>query len=246
MVNKSISKHVGLMSAVVLSDLISKEQYFFRKGQLCEDGFFYNTADDIEKSTTLTYHQQKKCLKTLKQQGFVQTKLKGVPAKLHFKIIEYKILNFLNTGIQKIDEQVVEDFNTNKNKPNNNKLNKNKGTVSTSLFEDSEIENVPCEVLKYLNKQKPSNRDFDLTASNLTEIKARIKEKKYSMEDFKNVIDFKIKEWKDDAKMKMYIRPSTLFGKKFNEYLIQVENKGIKNDGSDNFVFNPSEKADLK
>ena len=43
----------------------------------------------------------------------------------------------------------------------------------------------------------------------------------YKYADFKHVIDVKNAEWKDDEKMRHYLRPETLFGGKFESYLNQ-------------------------
>lgn len=122
-VNKYIAKATSIEAALMLADLADKAEYFNNRGETTADGFFYNTADDIADNTGLTYHLQKKALKLLKDAGFIETKLKGVPAKLHFKIVENKILNFLNTGIKNHQKQDVKNFKTNNNKLNNNKAN---------------------------------------------------------------------------------------------------------------------------
>ena len=44
-VNKELAKQVGLKAAVLLADLISKEEYFISKGMT--DGWFFNTAKPI-------------------------------------------------------------------------------------------------------------------------------------------------------------------------------------------------------
>lgn len=41
----------------------------------------------------------------------------------------------------------------------------------------------------------------------------------FRLEDFKMVISKKSKGWKDDPEMSKYLRPSTLFGTKFESYL---------------------------
>jgi len=122
-VNKHIAKATSIEAALMLADLADKAEYFNNRGETTDDGFFFNTADSIADNTGLSYHLQKKALKLLTDAGFIETKLKGVPAKLHFKIVENKILNFLNTGIKNIPKQVSKDFKTNKNKTNNNKPN---------------------------------------------------------------------------------------------------------------------------
>ena len=49
-------------------------------------------------------------------------------------------------------------------------------------------------------------------------IKARFNEK-FTIDDFKKVIDIKSSQWLKDNKMKSYLRPETLFGAKFESYL---------------------------
>jgi uncharacterized phage protein (TIGR02220 family) len=237
-VNKAIAKCTGIESAVLLADLIDKQGYFETRGELDPEGYFYNTADNIEVSTSLTYHCQKKCINVLKDIGFVETKLKGIPAKLHFKVIENKILKYLNTDIQESPKQEQKEIETNKNIQINNK-NDNK---IFDLFESDPIPVLSKDVLNLLNKRKPSKIPFEATKTNLSAIESRIKEK-FKIEDFSKVIDHKIKEWKDDPKMKKYIRPETLFGSKFNGYLVEAHE--TKSDGSGNFEFKPTSKAEL-
>jgi hypothetical protein len=92
--NKELAKRVGLKEAVLLADLISKEEYFIANGMT--DGWFFNTEANIEKDTTLTAYQQRKCLKTLKKEGLIEVKRKGIPAKQYFKINEQLVVKFLN------------------------------------------------------------------------------------------------------------------------------------------------------
>ena len=60
------------------------------------DGWFFNTEANIEKDTTLTPYQQRKCLKTLKISLVLETKRKGIPAKQYFKINEQQVIKLLN------------------------------------------------------------------------------------------------------------------------------------------------------
>lgn len=78
------------------------------------------------------------------------------------------------------------------------------------------------EIIDYLN-QKLGTKYKPNTPKTITCIKARLKEK-YTIDDFKKVIDKKIKEWKD-TEMEKYLRPETLFGTKFESYLNQKEYK---------------------
>jgi len=52
-------------------------------------------------------------------------------------------------------------------------------------------------------------------------------DKQYTFNDFKIVIDKKYKQWKG-SKFEKYIRPSTLFSKKFETYLNEQSNSEAK------------------
>lgn len=134
MVNKSIAKYLKCNdSALLLSEFIDKYDFFKSKNELTND-FFYYTSEMIENSVNISYHEQKKCIKNLKDVGFIDTKLMGVPAKLHFKIIENKILKFLNTGYEEIQIQDVKKIET-INTIRNNTLDKNQNNnINESIF----------------------------------------------------------------------------------------------------------------
>ena len=121
-VNKQLAKQVGLKGAILLADLISKEEYFIANGMT--DGWFFNTAKNIEEDTCLTSHQQRKAIKNLKELGIIETKVVGIPAKQHFKIIENKLLSYFNTSCEESAKLVVKKTQT-INKNNNNNNNKN-------------------------------------------------------------------------------------------------------------------------
>lgn len=72
------------------------------------------------------------------------------------------------------------------------------------------------QIIDYLN-QKAKKR-FKHTESNKKHINARWNEG-YRLSDFEKVIDIKCLDWLDDPKMNEYLRPSTLFGPKFESYL---------------------------
>jgi uncharacterized phage protein (TIGR02220 family) len=74
-----------------------------------------------------------------------------------------------------------------------------------------------AEIVGYLNSV--SGKNFKATsAKTITLIQSRLNEK-YTLEDFKHVIDIKCKQWIDDIAMCKYVRPETLFGNKFENYL---------------------------
>ncbi len=78
------------------------------------------------------------------------------------------------------------------------------------------------EVIDYLNSKAGTKYRYSETS--LRHIRARLNEK-YSVDDCKAVIDKKTAEWMGDAKMQQYLRPETLFGSKFENYLNAPEAK---------------------
>ncbi|MFF1072170.1 phage replisome organizer N-terminal domain-containing protein [Streptococcus pyogenes] len=75
--------------------------------------------------------------------------------------------------------------------------------------------------IAYLNQKTNSNYKFVDSNTNL--VKSRLKDK-YTLDDFKIVIDKKTAEWGKDASWSKYLRPSTLFNaSKFESYLNQPE-----------------------
>ena len=158
-VNKELARQVGLKGAVLLADLISKEEYFIANGMT--DGWFFNTAKNIEKDTCLTSHQQRKAIKKLKDLGILETKVVGIPAKQHFKIIENKLLSYFNTSCEESVKQVVKKTQTiNKNKEiritNNTISNRRSNFVSEVLSFDYE-ESILNGFIDYWTEPNKSN-----------------------------------------------------------------------------------------
>lgn len=73
------------------------------------------------------------------------------------------------------------------------------------------------EILDYLNS-KTGTRYRSSSKATQRLIKARSNEG-FEVEDFKRVIDNKVASWGKDPKMSQYLRPTTLFGPKFEDYL---------------------------
>ena len=76
--------------------------------------------------------------------------------------------------------------------------------------------NIYSAVVDYLN-EKAGTHYKATTNSTQRHIRARLNEK-YTLDDFKTVIDKKVAEWKG-TDFEQYLRPETLFGNKFENYL---------------------------
>ena len=85
------------------------------------------------------------------------------------------------------------------------------------------------EIVDYLNqKAGTSYRASGKKTQSL--IKARYNES-FKLDDFKQVIDNKVAEWKTDNNMAKYLRPETLFGTKLESYLNQSKASSPQNYG---------------
>lgn len=91
----------------------------------------------------------------------------------------------------------------------NTKQGKTTPTVQTKIIE---------EIIDYLN-EKAGTKYKSTSKNTIKHINARLKEG-YTVQDFKYVIDVKVAEWQG-TKMEMYIRPSTLFNSKMDNYVNQ-------------------------
>ena len=102
--------------------------------------------------------------------------------------------------------------------PINYQLTNQLTTYKRDIVEQSTTTPIPySEIVDYLNMKVGSN--YKSTSKKTQSlIKARFNEK-FTIDDFKKVIDIKSSQWLKDNKMKSYLRPETLFGTKFESYL---------------------------
>ena len=94
-VNKYLAKDIGLETAVILAALCGIHLSLEKKNLLHsidnEEGFFFETSEDLEEETTLSRYQQDKAIKILLEIGFISQKNSGLPCKRYFKINETEI-----------------------------------------------------------------------------------------------------------------------------------------------------------
>lgn len=80
----------------------------------------------------------------------------------------------------------------------------------------ADAEALSSSLISYLNEK--SGGKYKPTAA-ITDRIGELLAAGYTERDFYQVIDSKVAEWKDDPKMRGYLRPRTLFGDKFEEYV---------------------------
>lgn len=208
-VNKQLARAFGLEEALILGELASEMEYWQQRGEL-KDGYFYSTIENVKDSTTLSDKRQRSALNTLKDAGIVDVKLAGLPAKRYIKINEKQLAAILlnsDCGNSKTSSAETEELETPKQQGNNNNSNNNKNSNNKDLY---------IAILDYLNSKAGTNYK---ASSKVTQqhINARLTEG-FTLDDFKCVIDKKCAEW-IGSDFEKYLRPSTLFGSKFENYL---------------------------
>ena len=165
-VNVMIAQEVGLDAAVVLGELASTQVYWEEHGEVDENGMFYETAEQIEKKTTLTPYKQAKAIKALEDKGLVKTKMKGVPAKKYFfvdgeelgRLLESKFPKNLKTSIQKTLKQ-----DSKKLEGNNKRENKKREVIKDKrdiVFNSTLSEPVREKLIEYLEYRDEMKKPF--------------------------------------------------------------------------------------
>lgn len=122
------------------------------------------------------------------------------------------------------NRSVEKQPNAKKNNPNDNENdndndNENENENESGLNPDS-APSLSSSLVDYLNKKTGSN--YRATKS-VTERIGDLVADGYTAEDMARVIDLKVSEWGGSEKMRQHLRPSTLFGEKFEEYVQQPD-----------------------
>ena len=186
-----------------------------------------NLSEDNETSVTTA-------LKELKKKGYLRIK-KLLPNQTKTGRIEYIYDIYEEPFVQKQDPEIlglekqgVEILGLeflgleNQGQLNTKELNTKELNTKELIYSpvSPKQDEIPYkDIIDYLNLKVGTHYRV---SSNKTKalIKARYNEK-YTLEDFKKVIDNKCEEWLTNDKMKGYLRPETLFGSKFESYLNQ-------------------------
>ena len=179
-----------------------------------------------DKRLNLTTQKVRTILKKLEKEGYIELLTSGSKGKESTLKITIKQQLF-NNNVTNISEQLQQVEGGKQQQSNNN--------VTTLSKKKEKDNNIYSLVIDYLNKK--ANTNYRPTTKNTQSfINARVSEG-YTVEDFKKVIDSKSKEWLN-TDFEKYLRPATLFGTKFENYLneankktptaIGAENKNIK------------------
>jgi len=185
-INKRVAKLTSINAAIMIADLASKREYFLmNKDITLEDGWFFNTQENIELDTSLSPYEQRKACELLVSKGFLEIKKFGIPAKNHFKLNDIQLLKFLTTSDEKFERLEVKKFN---DIYNNNKEITIKNVHATLPLTELSISQTKIDRLNHYSSWAAENApkllkiNKPLTATQLAEIRS-----KYSFEQFKEI-----------------------------------------------------------
>lgn len=160
-----------------------------------------------------------KWVSQLAKSGHITTEIKykqGTKQILnrYIKIVHDPTKKSLSTSQRKVNEPLKEKF-----KDNNTVNNTINNTSNKDIVGQPDI---PFKkIIEHLNKV--TNKNYRHTTRKTKDlIKARFNEG-FKLHDFIRVIEIKNAEWRNDGKMKRFLRPETLFGTKFESYLNQED-----------------------
>ena len=156
-------------------------------------------------------------LKKMIEAGFIKLIKKG--SKGNFSIYQIiKTNEIMVTNGYLISNSKNSNSNTSEGKEVTNGY-----LIGNSNTKNKEKENnIYSEVIKHLNEKANTNYRHS-TKNTQSFISARLKEG-FTVEDFKKVIDVKAKSW-IGTDFEKYLRPATLFGTKFENYLNEANKK---------------------
>lgn len=214
--------------------LLLKANYAERNwhGQTIERGSCITSYATLASETGLSQEQIKRALKNLTKTG----EIKRIATNKNTVICVVKYADFQGFGFeyneqttskeqaenkQKTNEQQTNNKQTTTTKEIKNKRNKESKNIYTSLPEDKNITAIVETVIQMLNVEtdKKDGEGFSPRAKKNVELISTLIRDGYTLNDLKTVIEKKCDSWLTDPVMKSNLRPSVLFGDKFDEYL---------------------------
>ena len=126
-VNKILANRLGIENVILLSGLLSIEEYRAKLDLVDEDGWFKASAEDIFEETTFTRKKQDKTIRFLIESEIIETKLQGVPATKYFRlcadfdglindiITNWSKMNYSKNG--KVQDDNAKDYNLDRKNP---------------------------------------------------------------------------------------------------------------------------------
>ena len=189
---------------------------------------------NADKRLELTTQKVRTILKKFEKNGYIEffsSGSKGKESTLKI-ILKDKLFNQqqCNNNATNKSEDLQQVEGDNQQQSNNN--------VTTLSKKKENNNNIYSLVIDYLNRKANTNYRVN-TKNTQSFINARVSEG-FTVEDFKKVIDSKSRDWLG-TEWEKYLRPATLFGTKFENYLNEANKKApTAVDTQNNNLVNPN------
>ena len=218
-----LAAEIGLNEAIVLQQM----HYWLKKSNHNYDGrrWIYNSYKEweqhfpfwsnatIRRTISSLEKQELLFIGNYNKAGFDNTKWYSID---YFKLegVSKRVAQNEQTSCSKRANAVVQNEQTN----TRDYTEITTETTNNNILSPSSTAYPYKDVIDYLNQQTGKHYK-STTKKNQTVIRARTDEG-FTLDDFKQVINNKVTEWKG-TDMEKYLRPETLFGTKFEGYLNQ-------------------------
>lgn len=218
----SLAKKVGLNEALILQQMHFRLQI----SQNVKEGYkwIYNTYADWQKEFPFFSEKTiKRVIRRLEDDGYIistdeYNKMKMDKTKWYR--LDYSKLGYCETGQYGLSMGSSCPHTSGQTDPTEGDklspaITKENKSIKNNIVEQLDIAH---EIVNYLNDKAQKNFRAT-TAATKRLINARLAEG-YTLDDFKRVIDVKVKQWLNNPEMNKYLQPNTLFNpSKFEGYL---------------------------
>lgn len=219
---KNLSNNAKLMYMLLFGrlELSIKNGWHDKEGNV----FQYYTNEQLMVDLNSSEKTIIKFKKELKDVGLLEEVRQGnnLPNRIYISAVD-GVVNSTVSELENLQYGTVKNTVSELEKLQTNKTENNKTDKSNNI-------DIVSEVILYLN-QVAGTRFTAGSQATQKHINARLKEG-YTLEDFKQVINTKTSEWQGTEFAK-FLRPVTLFGTKFENYINQQPPRSRKNNATE-------------
>ena len=238
-VDRELAKAFGLNEAIVLQQLnywlngksaklINGRKWIYNSyKQWQEDNFPFWSLATVRRAIENCEKKGLIITDNFNKAGFDKTKWYSIDYEMVDKGMSKRVAQNEQTDCSKRANGVAQNEQTNTR--DYSEITTEITTDNNSRAEPDSVADKTKTIVDYLNEKTDSH--YKATTPKTKQlVQARLKEG-FSVDDFKTVIDKKTATWLKDSKMNKYLRPLTLFGTKFEDYLNEkVKGQPDKND----------------
>lgn len=238
-VDRELAKAFGLNEAIVLQQLnywlngksaklINGRKWIYNSyKQWQEDNFPFWSLATVRRAIENCEKKGLIITDNFNKAGFDKTKWYSIDYEMVDKGMSKRVAQNEQTDCSKRANGVAQNEQTNTR--DYSEITTEITTDNNSRAEPDGVADKTKTIIDYLNEKTDSH--YKATTPKTKQlVQARLKEG-FTVDDFKTVIDKKTATWLNDNKMNKYLRPLTLFGTKFEDYLNEkVKGQPDKND----------------